>query len=207
MATTKKITTVEELAKKMDLIANDLRSASIEDKEAILKEMDRLALDAAHLTSEEAVKLKIRLDCIGKQLSTASEAGFQSLSTQMKDSASEILNNIKEVKDGQERWGNRLLTEIGRIDSYVSTKVILIISILSIIAGTSVGIVIKRAASKVKEQIYNEDLTPIRSVPAFSKFSQVGLGIAFGILAAIIVFCVAHGVAKLIVRAKAKERK
>jgi hypothetical protein len=89
-----------------------------------------------------------------------------------------------------------------RIGSFVSTPVILIEAIVSLIIGIVVGVMIKGGAAKVTEQVYDSNMTPIGTVPAFSEFAQVGLGVAFGVLAAIVVFSIAYGVTKLIQRSK-----
>ena len=198
--------TLDMMGAEMELIADRMRKAQASDRDSILAQMDAVALRSAQLTGQKADELKGRLDYIASQFENANQSRYQQLSDQLHDSVVDILGNLQELKAGQKLWGNRImdgLRDIGnRIGSFVSTPVIVIEAIVSVIIGVIVGVAIKNGASKVMEQVYDSNLTPIGSVQAFTPFAQVGLGIAFGILAAIVVFCVAYGVTKLIKRSK-----
>ena len=95
--------------------------------------------------------------------------------------------------DGLKDLGNR-------IGSYVSTPAIIIEGIISLIIGIVVCFLTKDGASRVMEKVYDENLTPIGAVPRYGVFESWGIGIAFGILAAVVIFAVAYGISKLISR-------
>lgn len=198
--------TLDMMGAEMELIADRMRKAQSADKESILAQMDALALRSAQLTGQKADELKVRLDYIASQFENANQSRYQSLSDQLHDSVVDILGNLQEIKTGQRFWGNQIMDAIRnlgcRIGSFVSTPVILVEAIVSIIIGVIVGVLIKNGASRVMEQVYDSNLTPIGQVNAFTPFAQVGLGVAFGILAAIVVFGVAYGITKLIQRSK-----
>lgn len=197
--------TIDMLGAEMEVLAQRMRQAQESDKSAILAQMDALALRSAQLTGQKAEELKARLDTVAARFETASKSRYETLSNELHDSVVDILGNLQELKTGQKFWGNSIMgaiKELGnRLGSYVGTATIIIEGVLSIIVGVIVGIMIKSGASKVMEQIYDENLTPIGQVPRYdSAFEQWGLGIAFGILAAVIVFAVVYGVTKLINR-------
>ncbi len=198
--------TLDMMGAEMELIADRMRTAQSADRDSILAQMDAVALRSAQLTGQKADELKARLDYTASQFENASQSRYQSLSDQLHDSVVDIMGNLQELKAGQKFWGNQIMDAIRnlgcRIGSFVSTPVILIEAIVSIIIGIVVGVMIKNGAAKVMEQVYNEDLTPIGTVPAFTTFTQVGLGVAFGILSAIVVFSVAYGITKLVQRSK-----
>lgn len=205
--------TLDMMAAEMEAIANRMRTAQDADKTAILAQMDALMLRSAQLTGQKAEELKARLDVVATNFEASNQSRFQTLSDQLHDSVVDILGNIQELKAGQKRlkanqdsWGNRImdgLKDLGdRIGSYVSTPAIVIEGIISLIIGVIVCFLTKDGASRVMEKVYDENLTPIGVVPRYGAFESWGIGIAFGILAAVVIFAVAYGVSKLISRHK-----
>lgn len=198
--------TLDMMGAEMELIANRMRNANAADRDKILDQMDYLALRSAQLTGQKAEELKARLDYISDSFEKASQSRYQQLSDQLHDSVVDILGNLQEIKTGQKFWGNQIMDGLrnlgNRIGNFVSTPVILIEAIVAIIVGIVVGVMIKGGAAKVTEQVYDANMTPIGTVPAFTEFAQVGLGVAFGVLAAIVVFSIAYGVTKLVKRSK-----
>lgn len=198
--------TLEKMGAEMELIANRMRNANAADRDTIIAQMDEIALHSAQLTGQKAEELKARLDYINGAFEKASQSRYQQLSDQLHDSVVDVLGNLQEIKASQKFWGNQIMDGLrnlgNRIGSFVSTPVILIEAIVSLIIGIVVGVMIKGGAAKVTEQVYDSNMTPIGTVPAFSEFAQVGLGVAFGVLAAIVVFSIAYGVTKLVQRSK-----
>ena len=203
--------TLDMMAAEMEAIANRMRTAQESDKTEVLAQMDALALRSAQLTGQKAEELKARLDVVATNFEASSKDRFNALSDQLHDSVVDILGNIQELKAGQKRikanqdsWGNRImdgLKDLGnRIGSYVSTPAIIIEGIISLIIGIVVCFLTKDGASRVMEKVYDENLTPIGAVPRYGVFESWGIGIAFGILAAIVIFAVAYGISKLISR-------
>ena len=205
--------TLDMLGAEIELIANRMRTAQTSDKAEILAQIDAVALCSAQLTDQKAEELKARLDVVATNFEASSKDRFNALSDQLHDSVVDILGNIQELKAGQKRiksnqdsWGNRImdgLKDLGnRIGSYVSTPAIIIEGIISLIIGIVVCFLTKDGASRVMEKVYDENLTPIGAVPRYGVFESWGIGIAFGILAAVVIFAVAYGVSKLISRHK-----
>ena len=205
--------TLDMLGAEIELIANRMRTAQTSDKAEILAQIDAVALRSAQLTDQKAEELKARLDVVATNFEVSSKDRFNALSDQLHDSVVDILGNIQELKAGQKRiksnqdsWGNRImdgLKDLGnRIGSYVSTPAIIIEGIISLIIGIVVCFLTKDGASRVMEKVYDENLTPIGAVPRYGVFESWGIGIAFGILAAIVIFAVAYGISKLISRHK-----
>lgn len=205
--------TLDMLGAEIELIANRMRTAQTSDKAEILAQIDAVALRSAQLTDQKAEELKARLDVVATNFEASSKDRFNALSDQLHDSVVDILGNIQELKAGQKRikanqdsWGNRImdgLKDLGnRIGSYVSTPAIIIEGIISLIIGIVVCFLTKDGASRVMEKVYDENLTPIGVVPRYGAFESWGIGIAFGILAAVVIFAVAYGVSKLISRHK-----
>ena len=205
--------TLDMLGAEIELIANRMRTAQTSDKAEILAQIDAVALRSAQLTDQKAEELKARLDVVATNFEASSKDRFNALSDQLHDSVVDILGNIQEHKAGQKRiksnqdsWGNRImdgLKDLGnRIGSYVSTPAIIIEGIISLIIGIVVCFLTKDGASRVMEKVYDENLTPIGAVPRYGVFESWGIGIAFGILAAVVIFAVAYGVSKLISRHK-----
>lgn len=205
--------TLDMLGAEIELIANRMRTAQTSDKAEILAQIDAVALRSAQLTDQKAEELKARLDVVATNFEASSKDRFNALSDQLHDSVVDILGNIQELKAGQKRiksnqdsWGNRImdgLKDLGnRIGSYVSTPAIIIEGIISLIIGIVVCFLTKDGASRVMEKVYDENLTPIGAVPRYGVFESWGIGIAFGILAAVVIFAVAYGVSKLISRHK-----
>lgn len=203
--------TLDMLGAEIELIANRMRTAQTSDKAEILAQIDAVALRSAQLTDQKAEELKARLDVVATNFEASSKDRFNALSDQLHDSVVDILGNIQELKAGQKRiksnqdsWGNRImdgLKDLGnRIGSYVSTPAIIIEGIISLIIGIVVCFLTKDGASRVMEKVYDENLTPIGVVPRYGAFESWGIGIAFGILAAIVIFAVAYGISKLISR-------
>lgn len=203
--------TLDMLGAEIELIANRMRTAQTSDKAEILAQIDAVALRSAQLTDQKAEELKARLDVVATNFEASSKDRFNALSDQLHDSVVDILGNIQELKAGQKRikanqdsWGNRImdgLKDLGnRIGSYVSTPAIIIEGIISLIIGIVVCFLTKDGASRVMEKVYDENLTPIGAVPRYGVFESWGIGIAFGILAAIVIFAVAYGISKLISR-------
>ncbi len=203
--------TIDMMAAEMEVIAKRMRTAQSTDKAEILAQMDALALRSAQLTGQKAEELKARLDVVAAGFEKSSKDRFETLSNQLHDSIVDVLGNLQEIKAGQKRlganqdsWGNRIidgLRDLGnRIGSYVSTPAIIIEGIISIIVGVIVGFLMKGGASRVMEKIYDENLTPIGAVPKYGNFECWGIGIAFGILAAVVLFAIAYGITKLISR-------
>ena len=202
---------LDMLGAEIELIANRMRTAQTSDKAEILAQIDAVALRSAQLTDQKAEELKARLDVVATNFEVSSKDRFNALSDQLHDSVVDILGNIQELKAGQKRiksnqdsWGNRImdgLKDLGnRIGSYVSTPAIIIEGIISLIIGIVVCFLTKDGASRVMEKVYDENLTPIGAVPRYGVFESWGIGIAFGILAAIVIFAVAYGISKLISR-------
>lgn len=205
--------TLDMLGAEIELIANRMRTAQTSDKAEILAQIDAVALRSARLTDQKAEELKARLDVVATNFEASSKDRFNALSDQLHDSVVDILGNMQELKAGQKRikanqdsWGNRImdgLKDLGnRIGSYVSTPAIIIEGIISLIIGVIVCFLTKDGASKVMEKVYDGNLTPIGVVPRYGEFESWGIGIAFGILAAVVIFAVAYGVSKLISRHK-----
>lgn len=205
--------TLDMLGAEIELIANRMRTAQTSDKAEILAQIDAVALRSAQLTDQKAEELKARLDVVATNFEASSKDRFNALSDQLHDSVVDILGNIQELKAGQkgiksnqDSWGNRImdgLKDLGnRIGSYVSTPAIIIEGIISLIIGIVVCFLTKDGASRVMEKVYDENLTPIGAVPRYGVFESWGIGIAFGILAAVVIFAVAYGVSKLISRHK-----
>lgn len=205
--------TLDMLGAEIELIANRMRTAQTSDKAEILAQIDAVALRSAQLTDQKAEELKARLDVVATNFEASSKDRFNALSDQLHDSVVDILGNMQELKAGQKRikanqdsWGNRImdgLKDLGnRIGSYVSTPAIIIEGIISLIIGVIVCFLTKDGASRVMEKVYDENLTPIGAVPRYGVFESWGIGIAFGILAAVVIFAVAYGVSKLISRHK-----
>lgn len=203
--------TLDMLGAEIELIANRMRTAQTSDKAEILAQIDAVALRSAQLTDQKAEELKARLDVVATNFEASSKDRFNALSDQLHDSVVDILGNIQELKAGQkgikanqDSWGNRImdgLKDLGdRIGSYVSTPAIVIEGIISLIIGIVVCFLTKDGASRVMEKVYDENLTPIGVVPRYGAFESWGIGIAFGILAAIVIFAVAYGISKLISR-------
>ena len=203
--------TLDMLGAEIELIANRMRTAQTSDKAEILAQIDAVALRSAQLTDQKAEELKARLDVVATNFEASSKDRFNALSDQLHDSVVDILGNIQELKAGQkgikanqDSWGNRImdgLKDLGnRIGSYVSTPAIMIEGIISLIIGIVVCFLTKDGASRVMEKVYDENLTPIGAVPRYGVFESWGIGIAFGILAAIVIFAVAYGISKLISR-------
>lgn len=204
---------LDMLGAEIELIANRMRTAQTSDKAEILAQIDAVALRSAQLTDQKAEELKARLDVVATNFEASSKDRFNALSNQLHDSVVDILGNIQELKAGQKRikanqdsWGNRImdgLKDLGnRIGSYVSTPAIIIEGIISLIIGIVVCFLTKDGASRVMEKVYDENLTPIGVVPRYGAFESWGIGIAFGILAAVVIFAVAYGISKLISRHK-----
>lgn len=204
---------LDMLGAEIELIANRMRTAQTSDKAEILAQIDAVALRSAQLTDQKAEELKARLDVVATNFEASSKDRFNALSDQLHDSVVDILGNMQELKAGQRRikanqdsWGNRImdgLKDLGnRIGSYVSTPAIVIEGIISLIIGIVVCFLTKDGASRVMEKVYDENLTPIGVVPRYGAFESWGIGIAFGILAAVVIFAVAYGVSKLISRHK-----
>lgn len=204
---------LDMLGAEIELIANRMRTAQTSDKAEILAQIDAVALRSAQLTDQKAEELKARLDVVATNFEASSKDRFNALSDQLHDSVVDILGNIQELKAGQkgikanqDSWGNRImdgLKDLGnRIGSYVSTPAIIIEGIISLIIGIVVCFLTKDGASRVMEKVYDENLTPIGVVPRYGAFESWGIGIAFGILAAVVIFAVAYGVSKLISRHK-----
>lgn len=205
--------TLDMLGAEIELIANRMRTAQTSDKAEILAQIDAVALRSAQLTDQKAEELKARLDVVATNFEASSKDRFNALSDQLHDSVVDILGNIQELKAGQrgikanqDSWGNRImdgLKDLGnRIGSYVSTPAIIIEGIISLIIGIVVCFLTKDGASRVMEKVYDSNLTPIGVVPRYGAFESWGIGIAFGILAAVVIFAVAYGVSKLISRHK-----
>lgn len=205
--------TLDMMAAEMEAIANRMRTAQESDKTEVLAQMDALALQSAQLTGQKAEELKARLDVVATNFEASSKDCFNALSDQLHDSVVDILGNMQELKAGQRRikanqdsWGNRImdgLKDLGdRIGSYVSTLAIVIEGIISLIIGVIVCFLTKDGASRVMEKVYDENLTPIGVVPRYGAFESWGIGIAFGIIAAVVIFAVAYGISKLISRHK-----
>lgn len=205
--------TLDMLGAEIELIANRMRTAQTSDKAEILAQIDAVALRSAQLTDQKAEELKARLDVVATNFEASSKDRFNALSDQLHDSVVDILGNIQELKAGQkgikanqDSWGNRImdgLKDLGnRIGSYVSTPSIIIEGIISLIIGVIVCFLTKDGASKVMEKVYDGNLTPIGVVPRYGEFESWGIGIAFGILAAVVIFAVAYGISKLISRHK-----
>ena len=205
--------TLDMMAAEMEDIANRMRTAQESDKAEILAQIDAVALRSAQLTDQKAEELKARLDVVATNFEASSKDRFNALSDQLHDSVVDILGNMQELKAGQKRiksnqdsWGNRImdgLKDLGdRIGSYVSTPAIVIEGIISLIIGIVVCFLTKDGASRVMEKVYDENLTPIGVVPRYGAFESWGIGIAFGIIAAVVIFAVAYGVSKLISRHK-----
>ena len=205
--------TIDMMAAEMEAIANRMRTAQESDKTEVLAQMDALALRSAQLTGQKAEELKARLDVVATNFEASSKDRFNALSDQLHDSVVDILGNMQELKAGQKRikanqdsWGNRImdgLKDLGdRIGSYVPSMTIVIEGIISLIIGVIVCFLTKDGASRVMEKVYDENLTPIGVVPRYGAFESWGIGIAFGILAAVVIFAVAYGVSKLISRHK-----
>lgn len=205
--------TLDMLGAEIELIANRMRTAQTSDKAEILAQIDAVALRSAKLTDQKAEELKARLDVVATNFEASSKDRFNALSDQLHDSVVDILGNIQELKAGQkgiksnqDSWGNRImdgLKDLGnRIGSCVSTPAIIIEGIISLIIGIVVCFLTKDGASRVMEKVYDENLTPIGAVPRYGVFESWGIGIAFGILAAVVIFAVAYGVSKLISRHK-----
>lgn len=205
--------TLDMLGAEIELIANRMRTAQTSDKAEILAQIDAVALRSAQLTDQKAEELKARLDVVATNFEASSKDRFNALSDKLHDSVVDILGNIQELKAGQkgiksnqDSWGNRImdgLKDLGnRIGSYVSTPAIIIEGIISLIIGIVVCFLTKDGASRVMEKVYDENLTPIGVVPRYGAFESWGIGIAFGILAAVVIFAVAYGVSKLISRHK-----
>lgn len=205
--------TLDMLGAEIELIANRMRTAQTSDKAEILAQIDAVALRSSQLTDQKAEELKARLDVVATNFEASSKDRFNALSDQLHDSVVDILGNIQELKAGQKRiksnqdsWGNRImdgLKDLGnRIGSYVSTPAIIIEGIISLIIGVIVCFLTKDGASKVMEKVYDGNLTPIGVVPRYGEFESWGIGIAFGILAAVVIFAVAYGISKLISRHK-----
>lgn len=203
--------TLDMLGAEIELIANRMRTAQTSDKAEILAQIDAVALRSAQLTDQKAEELKARLDVVATNFEASSKDRFNALSDQLHDSVVDILGNMQELKAGQKRikanqdsWGNRImdgLKDFGdRIGSYVSTPAIIIEGIISLVIGIVVCFLTKDGASRVMEKVYDENLTPIGAVPRYGVFESWGIGIAFGILAAVVIFAVAYGVSKLISR-------
>lgn len=203
--------TLDMLGAEIELIANRMRTAQTSDKAEILAQIDAVALRSAKLTDQKAEELKARLDVVATNFEASSKDRFNALSDQLHDSVVDILGNIQELKAGQKgikanqnSWGNRImdgLKDLGnRIGSYVSTPAIIIEGIISLIIGIVVCFLTKDGASRVMEKVYDENLTPIGAVPRYGVFESWGIGIAFGILAAVVIFAVAYGISKLISR-------
>lgn len=205
--------TLDMLGAEIELIANRMRTAQTSDKAEILAQIDAVALRSAQLTDQKAEGLKARLDVVATNFEASSKDRFNALSDQLHDSVVDILGNMQELKAGQKRikanqdsWGNRImdgLKDLGdRIGSYVPSMTIVIEGIISLIIGVIVCFLTKDGASRVMEKVYDENLTPIGVVPRYGAFESWGIGIAFGILAAVVIFAVAYGVSKLISRHK-----
>lgn len=205
--------TLDMLGAEIELIANRMRTAQTSDKAEILAQIDAVALRSAQLTDQKAEELKARLDVVATNFEASSKDRFNALSDQLHDSVVDILGNMQELKAGQKRikanqdsWGNRImdgLKDLGdRIGSYVPSMTIVIEGIISLIIGVIVCFLTKDGASRVMEKVYDENLTPIGVVPRYGAFESWGIGIAFGILAAVVIFAVAYGVSKLISRHK-----
>ena len=198
--------TIDMMRAEMEHIAERISKAQDSDRESILTQIDYLALNSKQIADKRADDLRARMDSIASQFQNASQSSFQNLSDQLYESVADILGNLQELKSGQKYWGNSIMDAIRnlgcRIGGFVSTPVILVEAIVSIAIGIVVGVMIKGGAAKVTEQLYDANMTPIGTVPAFTEFAQVGLGIAFGILATIIVFFVTYGITKLIQRSK-----
>lgn len=203
--------TIDKMAAEMEAIAKAMNEANEGSRDQVLARMDALALRSAQLTGQKAEELKTRLDVIATRFETASADRFQSLSSELHDSVVDILGNIQELKAGQNRiianqdtWGNSIMDGIrglgNRIGSYVSTIVIVIEAIISIIAGVIAGAWIKIGATKVVEQIYDKNLTPIGAVPKFSQFEVWGFTLTAGILVATVLFMIIYGITVLINR-------
>lgn len=197
---------LEMMGAEMELIADRMRTAQAADRDSILAQMDAIALRSAQLTGQKADELKAKLDLIASQFENANQNRYQQLSDQMRLAVVDILGNLQEIKTGQNRWGGQIMDAIHnlgcRIGSFVSTPIIIVEAIISVIISIIVGFKISDGAAQVMEQVYDQNLTPIGTVPAFTTFETVGLGVAFGALTAIVVFCVAYGVTKLIQRSK-----
>ena len=204
---------LDMMAAEMEAIANRMRTAQESDKTEVLAQMDALALRSAQLTGQKAEELKARLDVVATNFEASSKDRFNALSDQLHDSVVDILGNMQELKAGQKRikanqdsWGNRImdgLKDLGdRIGSYVPSMTIVIEGIISLIIGVLVCFLTKDGASRVMEKVYDENLTPIGVVPRYGAFESWGIGIAFGILAAVVIFAVAYGISKLISRHK-----
>lgn len=205
--------TLDMMAAEMEAIANRMRTAQESDKAEILAQIDAVALRSAQLTDQKAEELKARLDVVATNFEASSKDRFNALSDQLHDSVVDILGNMQELKAGQKRikanqdsWGNRImdgLKDLGdRIGSYVPSMTIVIEGIISLIIGVIVCFLTKDGASRVMEKVYDENLTPIGVVPRYGAFESWGIGIAFGILAAVVIFAVAYGISKLISRHK-----
>lgn len=205
--------TLDMMAAEMEAIANRMRTAQTSDKAEILAQIDAVALRSAQLTGQKAEELKARLDVVATNFEASSKDRFNALSDQLHDSVVDILGNMQELKAGQKRikanqdsWGNRImdgLKDLGdRIGSYVPSMTIVIEGIISLIIGVIVCFLTKDGASRVMEKVYDENLTPIGVVPRYGAFESWGIGIAFGILAAVVIFAVAYGISKLISRHK-----
>lgn len=205
--------TLDMMAAEMEAIANRMRTAQESDKTEVLAQMDALALRSAQLTGQKAEELKARLDVVATNFEASSKDRFNALSDQLHDSVVDILGNMQELKAGQRRvkanqdsWGNRImdgLKDLGdRIGSYVPSMTIVIEGIISLIIGIVVCFLTKDGASRVMEKVYDENLTPIGVVPRYGAFESWGISIAFGILAAVVIFAVAYGISKLISRHK-----
>ena len=205
--------TLDMMAAEMEAIASRMRTAQESDKAEILAQIDSVALRSAQLTDQKAEELKARLDVVATNFEASSKDRFNALSDQLHDSVVDILGNMQELKARQKRikanqdsWGNRImdgLKDLGdRIGSYVPSMTIVIEGIISLIIGVIVCFLTKDGASRVMEKVYDENLTPIGVVPRYGAFESWGIGIAFGILAAVVIFAVAYGVSKLISRHK-----
>lgn len=203
--------TIDMMAAEMEAIAKAMHEANEGNRDQVLARMDALALRSAQLTGQKAEELKARLDVIATRFETASADRFQSLSSELHDSVVDILGNIQELKTGQRRiisnqdtWGNNIMDGIhdlgDRIGSRVRTIIIVMEAIISIVAGVIAGAWVNTGASKVMEQIYDKNLTPIGAVPKFSQFEVWGFTLTAGILVATVLFMVAYGITVLINR-------
>lgn len=203
--------TIDMMAAEMEAIAKLMKEANDSNRDQVLARMDALALRSAQLTGQKAEELKARLDAIAARFEAASESRFQTLSSELHDSVVDILGNIQELKAGQRRiisnqdtWGNNIMDGIhdlgDRIGSRVRTIIIVMEAIISIVAGVIAGAWVNTGASKVMEQIYDKNLTPIGAVPKFSQFEVWGFTLAAGILVATVLFMIIYGITVLINR-------
>ena len=191
---------LDNIQNSISILATELEAAHESDFNRLADQMQ----EAAMVTAESIQELKIGQLHLKKSQSRIEEDLLAVRKDQaehwnrqqalldgqadLKQGQTNLWQRQDDIKANQDSWGNRILQAIG---DGVATGLLMFELILALVAGIGVAAWIKRLAESATEKIYDQNLTPIGTVPRWeSPFEQWLLAIACGILAAVIVIAI-----------------